>query len=480
MALETVEVRQPRATVEGEQTDGLTISWSLPVSSSVTGFPSLKYSGHPSGEDVAIKPTAEELITKVADAQNAMFEEPVQKTVLLNDGKNDSTFRGYDSGPHYSIMLGGVNNGKNIVHRAARLDFINTSIYVPTTGEEPYKEGGEDLIGLTPTAVMRSVLENIIKSWERSKEDSYATEDPVSNSIRDRIHAANIRIITEEWYPALDASVDVTLDGFSELLSSSVSVREKLEEVVTSVYLSGAEGFVTKISQFESLFQIRFIPDPEGQISGKFISFKSMVNLPQDKSVYIRTLTMAAGPRKFLVPTSVVVKGLPKNNAYKESSPSAGTSVACWPAAIPATGQAVTVQAPAWVPNEILAESLELTGDNLDIAQTLPSLRAVDAQIKSNHDTLIRVLQDYARCVYNNIALGDSSVTITTLLDFSWQIGFRYKVSQVNNSGESPILFDGFLRDVQHTLNSSPQRVDATTMLTFSHVEANGFVLTNK
>jgi hypothetical protein len=36
------------------------------------------------------------------------------------------------------------------------------------------------------------------------------------------------------------------------------------------------------------------------------------------------------------------------------------------------------------------------------------------------------------------------------------------------------------LRAVQHRVSSNPSKAEASTQLTFSHVEANGFTLPNK
>ena len=65
---------------------------------------------------------------------------------------------------------------------------------------------------------------------------------------------------------------------------------------------------------------------------------------------------------------------------------------------------------------------------------------------------------------------------MTTLLDITWEIGKRYSVKQEGGG----VLFEGFLQNIEHRVSSVPGRADATTQLTFSHVEANGFTLPNK
>jgi len=64
----------------------------------------------------------------------------------------------------------------------------------------------------------------------------------------------------------------------------------------------------------------------------------------------------------------------------------------------------------------------------------------------------------------------------------SWEIGTRYELHSYTDDFK---LFTGFLNDVYHSIEKSSTRsgregeVIATTMLSFSHVEAGDFKLPN-
>ena len=74
-AANKVEVRKPKVTIKGEATDSILYQATIPVSSSVDGCPSIRYSSHKAGGDRIESPTAKELIEKVAAAQTLMFQE---------------------------------------------------------------------------------------------------------------------------------------------------------------------------------------------------------------------------------------------------------------------------------------------------------------------------------------------------------------------------------------------------------------------
>lgn len=469
----SAEVRRPSVTVEGEATDSLSISWTVPLN--VAGSPCAKYSTHASGGDDVVSPTAEELITKLSDAQSSMFSSPEEKSIEIDDGVAALTFKGYDTGPHHEVLFGGVNNGRTVVHRCSKLDFINTSIYVGQRGTSMYK-GVIDTSAGSVTNWLRVVLENIIERWEASKDDNYNELDAKSKAVRDAIHATNISIINDEWYPVLDASADIDLKGF-DTFTSKRTLRMHLAGVIGSVYVSnGGSSFFSKMAQFENMFQMRFIPDAEGDTCGKFISVKSVVNDAEDKNVSIKGLSIRAGPRSFLPVTAVAVTGVPTPEMHKGSNKVRGTSLISWPETIPATGSVLTVPAPPWIPSEILPRRQDLRGKTLDPGKVKGKLEEDDSDIKTVHEAIVELVTDYANCVYDDVSLGTSTATINTLLDVTWEVGKRYAVTQ----DEGGKLFDGFLQNMEHRISSNPERPDAVTMLTFSHVEANGFTLPNK
>jgi hypothetical protein len=485
-AANKVEVRKPRVSLPGESTDSILYQATIPVSSSVDGCPSIRYSSHKSGGAKIENPTAKELIEKIAAAQTKMFEAPTQNTITIEDGSgNSASFKGYDTGPHHDIMFGGVNNGKSLVHRCARLLFINTSIYIPPRAEPgqnlpPTAASPEDLGGTkNPCEAIKIVLEKIIEDFLAVSGGQAASTE---NSIRKKIHADNEKILKEEWYPILEASTESGIPAWASAVATE-GVRLKIFEAIRDIYLGGVSDFSSIISTFENLFQMKFVPGHMGIEPGKFIPASAMLTDEEEKEVNIVSLSMNPGPRKFLAPTAVAIRGLPPSTqpATAASVSNAGTAMIVWPDPLPAAGQTLVMQMPSWLPADIFPEFLPVLGKNLDFNANFEAIKGVEAAKLVSVNLATKICSDIARLTYNDVSLRDAFASITCPLDVSWEIGKRYSIKQPSTtSGGGSVLFSGFLRAVQHRVSSSPSKAEATTQLTFSHVEATGFTLPNK
>lgn len=466
----SAEIRSPSAKVKGEDSDSVSMSWTVPVSGTLLGNPFVKYSIHKAGGASAVKPAAADFIKEVADAQAKMYEAPTLKDIILNDGKNSLSFTGYDIGPSYSIAFGTVNNNRALVHKCSRLSALNTSIYTAPKDSAAYLGAEEPGEGATPAAYMKLVLESLIKNYEDN-----APEDDISKSIRDSIHAFNQKILKEVWYPVLDASAKATIDGFVGAVAHT-SVALLLVESVANIYVSNTDNFFSKISQFEALFQILFIPDITSKTAGKFIPYTDVVDNADDKDVNIRSIDISAGPKSFLPITGVVMNGLPNSDMYIGAPHVTGTSIIAYPYPLPTSGKIVTIGAPTWLPRELIIPQNDTEGDSLDLTEIDLYRKLNGAKLKEVEDSIMVVAKEFAKSFYINNALEPCVAGIMTLLDLTWEVGKRYNVKQAGGG----LLFSGFLKNVEHRISSKPGSTDATTQLTFSHVEANGFTLPNK
>lgn len=465
----TVEVRQPKVSVEGEATDTLTMSWTVPVSSGINGSPCAKYSTHASGGKEVETPTAEKLISKIATAQKSMFESLETKDISINDGNSTFNFSGYDVGPHHEVLFGSVSNGRSVVHKCSRLGYLDTSIYLFPVGKG-LKETKEPSSGASATEYMKIVLEEMVDNFK--PDELKLTLTGKALEIRLRAHENNTDILND-WYGVLEASKATPLEGFSDFVKSKGNCSA-LVDAVSSVYMSGAGDFFQRISQFEMMFQLQFIPSYHDSASvGKFISTKELVSKPESKSINVRGLSIAGGPRTFLPITSVVMLGLPCGG-IKDLQTASGSDAALWPSSIPKNGSILTISAPPWLPAEKITEKVIEPGSDLSCEAYEASLDKNDEQ--KSDEAIPKVAKDFCRCYYNNASLGSSRASVTTLLDITWEIGKRYSVKQEGGG----VLFEGFLQNIEHRVSSVPGRADATTQLTFSHVEANGFTLPNK
>jgi hypothetical protein len=483
-AANKVEVRSPRVTLPGASTDYVTYKATIPISASVAGCPFVRCSLHKSGSTKVESPTAKELIEKVAAAQTAMFEAPSQNIITIEDGAgNTAVFEGYDTGPHHDILLGGVNSGKSLVHRCARLLFLNTSIYIP-----PQAKAGEKL---PPTASALQVLKAAKNPCEALKivlekviEDSRikSNDDSTESKIRKKIHEDNLKILNEEWYPILEASTESGIPAWESAMNTN-SIRLKIYNQIRLVYLGGSSDFSSIMVSFENLFQMKFVPGHMGKTPGKFIPSSAMLSDAEEREVNIINLSMNPGPRKFLAPTAVAIRGLPPTGLPPTAAavPSAGTNMIVWPDPLPAAGQTLVMQMPSWLPADTFPNFVVKGDKNLDFDANFQAIKGQEANKLISAFLIKRICSDMARLTYNDVSLQDAFAGITCPLDVSWEIGKRYTIKQPSTTSDvGLVLFSGFLRAVEHRISSNPAKAEAITQLTFSHVEANGFTLPNK
>lgn len=277
------------------------------------------------------------------------------------------------------------------------------------------------------------------------------------------------------WYPILEDSAKATIDGFSGAVQNS-SCALLLVESISNVYVSNTDNFFTKVSQFEAMFQILFVPDTTSETAGKFIPYTDVVDNADDKTVSIRGIDISAGPKSFLPISGVVMNGLPNSDMYLSAPHTTGTNIVAYPDPLPTVGKIVTIGAPNWIPRELIIPQTDTEGTSLNPSEIDLYRKLNAAKLKEVEDSIMTVAKEFAKSFYINNSLEPCVAGIMTLLDLTWEVGKRYNVKQ--DGGD--LLFSGFLKNVEHRISSRPGSTDATTQLTFSHVEANGFTLPNK
>ncbi len=464
------EVRSPKVTIAGEDADSVSIAWTVPVSAGLMGNPYAKYSAHKAGGEKVLNPNANDLIKRVADAQKNMFEQPEIKSMELFDGVSKLKFSGYDVGPSHSIAYGSVNTGKVLVHRCARLAALNTAIYVPPKDDAAYLGADEPGEGAAPADYIKLVLEKMIENYENDP-----PEDEFLKQNIDKINEYNKKILKEDWYPLLEASKEATLPGFSDFVADTTCALN-LVSTIASIYSSASSNFFTQISQFEALFQMLFVPDPKGETAGKFIPFKNIIDNPEEKSLHIRGLDISAGPKSFMPLAGVVVTGLPNYDMYLGGPHTTGNVLVTWPETLPKVGKVETISAPTWIPRDLLVPQDEVEQADLDPNKVKSYYENLGVSVKGTADICTKIIKEFAKSYYAYTSLEPCRASVVTLLDLDWEVGKRYTVKQ--NGGTT--LFSGFLQYIEHRISAKPGSPDASTQLTFSHVEANGFTLPNK
>lgn len=472
----TAEVRLPSVKVlsSSEATDSLRIEWPLPASPAAAGLPKAKYSLHNAGGSTTFNPTAAALISRVAKEQQKIFSDPEKGEIEVDDGKgNKFKFTGFESSAHHEVLVGNVNNGATLVHPCAKLSLLNTSIYRGLSTEV------KEVISSNSTTIpdfLKEVLNKLMEAFESSIEtDTSLSED--ERTINKNIHAINKKINTDYWETVLEGTGDdVNFEGFAEFASNNFA---KIIEAIQDVYINAAEDFFIKIDQFSAMFQMLFIPDYAYMLGvGKFISYKSVIQNAEEKEVNVISIGMQCGNKTFFPQNAVLMKGVPKSSVKQATPSTYNASLACWPSEIKPTDIVSQISLPPWIPADISADKVLVSKEAtaLDPEQYEGCVDDQDESVKEKVSDIEKICKDYCRTYYGFNALSNSSATISTLLDLSWEPGKRYSVKQVG----AEKLFDGFLLRVDHSISSTRDGSSAITQLTFSWVEANGFVLPNK
>lgn len=111
-------------------------------------------------------------------------------------------------------------------------------------------------------------------------------------------------------------------------------------------------------------------------------------------------------------------------------------------------------------------------GRTLQPGQSRKAMEDLTTLVQTQTDALRAFLTQYAKQVLHLVQLQGSTASLACVLDLSFEVGTAYEIGV---SGD--VLFRGLLASVQHSVSSNDRGPDATTRLSFSHVQWGGFRL---
>jgi hypothetical protein len=238
------------------------------------------------------------------------------------------------------------------------------------------------------------------------------------------------------------------------------------------------------------MFQMFYAPDLTSKSTGRLVMMKDIVDNAEAKSVVITGsgVRFQLGARAAAPTGQVLVMGL--GGPYtdyaaeiaQEGSPEVVANVfaevlVTYPS-LPAGGRStVSVPLPAWLP-DILNEPLDhpaIVGPgNVKVIPVVTQLTDYLTLVTAIKDgALTKLCADYAKNIFIDLSIGSCSVSLSSDLDLSWELGKFYKVSSQGGG----LLFTGLLSALTHQAVSLQGAASASTQLSFSHVTANGFTL---
>ncbi len=480
MSLEKTQVARPKATVIFGGASGATVSpESITLTIQVNSFPRADIRYHDKGDtNKARSAVPEDLATKLAQDQTSMFEAASSARVFMEDGLGGSiSFRGYQTNSSYEIMTGGIGYSASAVHASAVLDTLQTSVY--RFGNKLWRDyANTPKGGGTYSSWMSAVLERMLEEWNTHVQTGNLDELTKATVIR--AHNNN-----EVGLTALRAVLSASTDKNQKLteLGTDDNFKKNITFAIFNIYASSYGSFLQAIQQFGLQFQTIYVPDI-GEGFGKYIRTSDVIQQELTKKVHIMRMYLSAGAKSIVPVTQIMVQGMPAdywragydNHTKFMASPAIST----FPPNV-TTGRVYVVSAPSWLPTDTTPErTTEAEGKQApDPAAYADNRTLVDKEHRKELDTTVReTIDEWAKNIYIDMALADSSAQITVPLDFTWEIGKVYKITAEGAKGQkNKDLFTGFLAGITHNLSSLQDTPQAYTSLMFTHVQGEGFTL---
>ncbi len=480
------EIRIPRATALIENV-AIKVS-AVSISATASGFPSCSLSVHPPGTEKGAKAVelgADYIIRALEAFQRTKFEGvSTASTVDLDDGnKGTLRFVGYLSQPEHQISRSSFSFGVTLVGLGALVQNLRTNIYASTQGAI-HKSVTADAKTGSIAARLKTVLQAMIKEWQTDVQNSALALEPDDLALNQRIHANNAQSLVV-WYAILTASEATT--NIASINGATDDVAASITEFIRALYLQASGDFLSVMLSFCDAFKLRYVPalSFEGADRfGKFVSMDYVADNAIEKEVSSETLATSLGARNSLATAGTLVRGLgnlQQKDAAQEDNPPVERVMAFWPlATAQRAGLVAETTPPPWLPAPYAPTDSDIVGEidgDLDPTQVLanvirPKLDSLD-RTRTAHR---KILEEWARFFFIDSSLGNDTVVLQVPLDFTWKPGTRYKVRKTDGG----VLVTGFLASLSHSFAVEQKDAQATTVLTFTHVEAGAYSLPDK
>lgn len=481
MSLEKTQIARPTAAVVFGGSAGAVSPEHIRITAQINSFPRVDVRFHDIGEPNKSRSVVpEDLAAKIAADQTSMFEAAASASVSMEDGLGGTiSFKGFQTNTSYELIYGGVGYSAAAIHTSAIVDTLQTSLY--KYGNLTFREIAPLITGdSTYSSWMTAALDHILERWDATalKTDNL---DAISKAFAQRAHTNNEKGLAA-WREILKASKDI--NEHLPSIKTSALFSGDLVTAIIGIYLNSYGSFLQTIQQFGLQFQLIYVPDM-GSGYGKFICAKDTIQQELTKKVHIMRMQLSAGAKSAIPVTQVSVNGLPGNSwrddNLNRSKFLPAPSISMFPPTV-TSGRVYAVNFPGWLrlsAAEPEKESKEEGSGPPDPAAYADKRILQDVKFRETIDTtVLKIADEWAKNVYVDMALADSTAQITVPLDLTWELGKTYKVTTEGAKGQkNKNLFTGFLAGFSHNLSSSQVSPQAYTSLMFTHVQGEGFTL---
>lgn len=454
------------------------------------GLLSVTHHQGPVAETSAKLLSSPDVARDMGNKQAAMFkqrEEPdVEMSLYVDGGSADYAFNfyGYLANSRHTFSAESCGRSDQALDKIAIIEAFDCTIYNGRSfdvqeGVIPLKECDYNLAKL---------IKWVIQEWMNS--GIYTSSSEAQLSMKSKQEQSKIN---DKLWPIIDQLLADSEDtiGWVEEFKSSVkegttrSLSNALCTTISAALKTTGGSFIGVLESICDHFQLMFVPDSHydeqtgTKMQYKLVNKSKVFENPEELRVPIVSASMTAGSLASLFPVKYVAavsyamgaesQGVPYRSyvVYPESRVTEGST-------------AVKVTAPTWLTSINVYGKANTDGEPKKETklQGSASEEDVDHQEIAEQQTTVtnnELLRNWAKVVYQDIALGDASVTLTTPLLRNIAPGKRYNVC--NMKGEK--LFAGFCKTVTARVVSQGSR-QATLTAVFSHVEMGDFSLPEK
>ena len=417
-------------------------------------------------------------------------------SVIIKDGAGGDalSFSGYLSGPNYRMNKGMIAPGFSMVAAATLLSNLKLDIYQTpwvTDPNEPSSTAQESISEKVKDGNLADRLANLtletITFWEKHKGGS--PDPPLSAAFKEKRHEANLNGPLDAWLKLLANSRSLDTPWLAKLgNNTSKDYNRKFNEEVLAILTGTSRDFLDVVLTLLGAFQLVMIPSKDGG-PGRLVTMSSLLTEAAQPLVLPASAIFLQGDnRSSLLPVQqIVVKGLPRPRSV--TAPSAvdaysltgGVSaIGAYPLDVEtAAGDVEFVSLPFYL-SQVISWATQAVNEEGTGAPTLEQLKKSLGQLSDKvvqfEDSVVnKLIEDYAKSLYVDRALGFTRTSIQIPLDTSLWPGTRHMIT--NTRGD--VLFHGFLSGVQHSIEKKAMGGGGapSTTLDFTHIEFPGFTL---
>ncbi len=441
-------------------------------------------------KDKVVEPLSADVLAAMKAAQEARFRvksDSPDTTVSIDDGDDGKIeFKGYMVAPVLEHSKVSSAETANVVGVDSFLNGLGLSIY-NSRPANVRKEEIDKLFKDTPSRATGDIAKLIQEVTDVLVSNLQATLDKTQTESLKKViqkkHEANSAAL-KVWKAILSNS-DVRYPEWQGTFSKLPKLGEAAAERVKEMLQQRTSNFWDVLNGLGSEFLFFYRPKLDGS-SGGLVRVDKKVSDDGNKSLDAGVVRFSGtdGSPTMLPLAGTIIYGPTLPRLRKEESPYAvSTVVGQWPVDITA-GFFQEVGAPAWLVSggggafesfKTEDSSQPSSGaeagakKNLDPMGYKKRREGLETKLKAVENDMTSILQEFAKVMYEDMRLADSSATLEIPLHLGVEVGYRYKFT---TGGENGGTFTAFVRSLKHSLHlQGGTTLTSGTSLSLSHIK---------